>query len=62
VDWTKGLNPLSKDRAPGLGFEAVEPSGWEHKFCEVQDDRLKLLAQRWFEKQTMAGSKMAWQI
>jgi hypothetical protein len=28
----------------------------------VQDDRLKLLAQRWFEKQTMAGSKMAWQI
>lgn len=61
VDWTKGLNPLSKDRAPGLGFEAVEPAGWEHKFCEVQDDRLKLLARRWFEKQTMAGSKMAWQ-
>uniref|UniRef100_A0A6N2LEE8 Glycosyltransferase family 92 protein n=1 Tax=Salix viminalis TaxID=40686 RepID=A0A6N2LEE8_SALVM len=62
VDWTQGLNPSSKDRAPGLGFEAVEPAGWERKFCEVRDDRLKLLTRRWFEKQTMAGSGMAWRI
>ncbi|KAJ6411885.1 hypothetical protein OIU84_005037 [Salix udensis] len=62
VDWTQGLNPSSKDRAPGLGFEAVEPAGWERKFCEVRDDRLKLLTRRWFEKETMAGSGMAWRI
>ncbi|KAJ6773404.1 GLYCOSYLTRANSFERASE FAMILY 92 PROTEIN [Salix purpurea] len=62
VDWTRGLNPSSKDRAPGLGFEAVEPAGWERKFCEVRDDRLKLLTRRWFGKQTLAGSGMAWRI
>ncbi|KAF2310231.1 hypothetical protein GH714_007328 [Hevea brasiliensis] len=49
VDWMSGLNPLSKDRTPGLGYEAVEPPGWENKFCEVRDDRLKMLTERWFD-------------
>jgi TPP-dependent pyruvate/acetoin dehydrogenase alpha subunit len=25
---------MSQDRTPGLGFEAVEPAGWENMFCE----------------------------
>ncbi|KAJ9186336.1 hypothetical protein P3X46_001918 [Hevea brasiliensis] len=61
VDWMSALNPLSKDRTPGLGYEAVEPQGWENKFCEVRDERLKLLTQRWFRTETERGYKMAWQ-
>lgn len=61
VDWKQSMNLLSKDRTPGLGFEAVEPPGWEHKFCEMNDDRLKLITRRWFGIQTETGYKMAWQ-
>lgn len=62
VDWTQAVNPMSKDRTPGLGFEPVEPKGWAQKFCEVRDDRLKLLTQKWFGSQTPQGYlKMAWQ-
>ncbi|KAE8057402.1 hypothetical protein FH972_014098 [Carpinus fangiana] len=62
VDWTKAVNPMSKDRTPGLGFEPVEPKGWAQKFCEVRDNRLKLLTQKWFESQTPNEyQKMAWQ-
>ncbi|GAV88135.1 Glyco_transf_92 domain-containing protein [Cephalotus follicularis] len=61
VDWKQSVNPKSKDRTPGLGFEEVEPKGWPNKFCEVHDDRLKLLTQRWFGMQTPDGDKMAWQ-
>ncbi|XP_038703431.1 glycosyltransferase family 92 protein RCOM_0530710-like [Tripterygium wilfordii] len=61
VDWRKASNPNSKDRTPGLGFEPIEPKGWAHKFCEVRDERLKLLTQAWFGNQTSNGLKMAWQ-
>jgi hypothetical protein len=46
---------MSQDRTPGLGFEAVEPAGWENMFCEHEDKRLKLLTQRWLRKKTMTG-------
>ncbi|CAO2817494.1 unnamed protein product [Amaranthus hypochondriacus] len=57
IDWQKNLNPLSNDRAPGLGFEPVEPNGWPQMFCEVIDVRMKELIRMWF-----AGNKstMAW--
>ncbi|KAK9740163.1 hypothetical protein RND81_03G016300 [Saponaria officinalis] len=58
IDWRQNLNPMSNDRAPGLGFEAVEPPGWPQRFCEVQDDRMKVLTRRWFE---LNDSVMAWQ-
>ncbi|VFQ72903.1 unnamed protein product [Cuscuta campestris] len=48
IDWTQPLNPKSKDRAPGLGYSAVEPENWPAKFCEVYDDGLKDLTRRWF--------------
>ncbi|XP_023920388.2 LOW QUALITY PROTEIN: glycosyltransferase family 92 protein At1g27200 [Quercus suber] len=61
VDWTRAVNPTSKDRTPGLGFEPIKPNGWAEKFCEVRDDRLKLLTQKWFGSNTSQGYKMAWQ-
>lgn len=61
VDWKDSANPRSKDRAPGLGNAAVEPEEWPRKFCEIRDDRLKLLSQRWFGIQTAEGYIMAWQ-
>ncbi|KAG7020725.1 Glycosyltransferase family 92 protein, partial [Cucurbita argyrosperma subsp. argyrosperma] len=61
LDWTNSGNPTSKDRAPGLGNSAVEPPEWPRKFCEVRDDRLRLLTQRWFGLQTAEGYRMTWQ-
>ncbi|XP_008464892.2 glycosyltransferase family 92 protein At1g27200 [Cucumis melo] len=61
VDWKDSANPTSKDRAPGLGNRAVEPPEWPRKFCEVRDDRLRLLTQRWFGFETADGYRMAWQ-
>ncbi|PQQ07053.1 glycosyltransferase family 92 protein [Prunus yedoensis var. nudiflora] len=34
-------NQGSKDRAPGLGTEAIEPPNWRLRFCEVWDTGLK---------------------
>ncbi|XP_037465265.1 glycosyltransferase family 92 protein Os08g0121900-like [Triticum dicoccoides] len=48
ADWTDPVNLQSKDRTPGLGFEAVEPVGWTHKFCEVNDTLLHDTTRRWF--------------
>lgn len=48
ADWTDRVNHGSKDRTPGLGFEAVEPAGWPHKFCEVEDTLLRDVTRRWF--------------
>jgi len=48
VDWTEKANLNSNDRAPGLGFEAVEPTGWAHKFCEMNDTLLQDVSRRWF--------------
>ncbi|KAI4298218.1 hypothetical protein L6164_031803 [Bauhinia variegata] len=62
VDWREAGNPKSKDRTPGLGFEAVEPRGWTERFCEIKDERLKFLTQRWFGSETREGYRMAWQI
>ncbi|CAI0381698.1 unnamed protein product [Linum tenue] len=64
VDWRRAVNPASKDRAPGLGFEPVKPGDWERRFCEVRDDRLKSLVRRWYGGLTAEGGggyRMAWQ-
>lgn len=49
-DWMDRVNPASKDRTPGLGFEPVEPAGWAWKFCEVNDTRLGDLTRKWFHR------------
>ncbi|XP_074309807.1 glycosyltransferase family 92 protein RCOM_0530710-like [Silene latifolia] len=41
VDWQENQNEKSKDRAPGLGTEAIEPSDWHKRFCEVWDTKLR---------------------
>ncbi|KAI4314258.1 hypothetical protein L6164_027185 [Bauhinia variegata] len=41
VDWQEDQNKGSKDRAPGLGTEAIEPVNWRLRFCEVWDTGLK---------------------
>lgn len=41
VDWKENQNEGSKDRAPGLGTEAVEPPNWPQQFCEVWDTGLR---------------------
>ncbi|XP_010551465.1 PREDICTED: glycosyltransferase family 92 protein At1g27200-like isoform X2 [Tarenaya hassleriana] len=41
VDWRENQNQGSKDRAPGLGTEAIEPPDWSRRFCEVWDTGLK---------------------
>jgi len=48
ADWTDPVNRGSRDRTPGLGFEAVEPEGWAHSFCEVEDTLLRDVTRRWF--------------
>uniref|UniRef100_A0ACD6AG70 Uncharacterized protein n=1 Tax=Avena sativa TaxID=4498 RepID=A0ACD6AG70_AVESA len=48
ADWTDPVNLKSKDRTPGLGFEAVEPVDWKNKFCEVNDNLLRDATRRWF--------------
>ncbi|XP_047323191.1 glycosyltransferase family 92 protein RCOM_0530710-like [Impatiens glandulifera] len=41
VDWRENQNEGSRDRAPGLGTEAIEPPNWPLQFCEVWDTGLK---------------------
>ncbi|XP_048136979.1 glycosyltransferase family 92 protein RCOM_0530710 [Rhodamnia argentea] len=41
VDWQEDQNKGSKDRAPGLGTEAIEPTNWRLQFCEVWDTGLR---------------------
>ncbi|CAL9083435.1 unnamed protein product, partial [Musa acuminata var. zebrina] len=41
ADWQNEENVGSKDRAPGLGTKAVEPSDWSSRFCEVNDTGLR---------------------
>ncbi|XP_020598798.1 glycosyltransferase family 92 protein Os08g0121900-like [Phalaenopsis equestris] len=41
ADWQDDENVGSKDRAPGLGTKAVEPSDWANRFCEVNDTGLR---------------------
>nr|KYP47791.1 hypothetical protein KK1_030555 [Cajanus cajan] len=61
VDWTQAVNPESKDRTPGLGFQPIEPKDWRRRFCEVRDQRLKSLTRAWFGSVTPRGYTMAWQ-
>ncbi|XP_077237911.1 glycosyltransferase family protein (DUF23) [Tasmannia lanceolata] len=41
ADWKENQNEGSKDRAPGLGTEAIEPANWPLQFCEVWDTGLR---------------------
>ncbi|KAI3816837.1 hypothetical protein L1987_16542 [Smallanthus sonchifolius] len=41
ADWQDNHNEGSRDRAPGLGTEAIEPSDWRLRFCEVWDTGLR---------------------
>ncbi|XP_010272137.1 PREDICTED: glycosyltransferase family 92 protein RCOM_0530710-like [Nelumbo nucifera] len=41
ADWQENHNEGSKDRAPGLGTEAIEPPNWPLQFCEVWDTGLR---------------------
>lgn len=41
TDWQENENESSKDRAPGLGTEPIEPPDWPEKFCEVSDTFLR---------------------
>ncbi|KAB1207941.1 hypothetical protein CJ030_MR7G026890 [Morella rubra] len=41
VDWREDQNKGSKDRAPGLGTQAIEPLNWRLRFCEVWDTGLR---------------------
>ncbi|XP_027356999.1 glycosyltransferase family 92 protein At1g27200 [Abrus precatorius] len=61
VDWTNAVNSNSKDRTPGLGFQAIEPKDWTQRFCEVRDGRLKSLTRAWFGSSTRNGYRMSWQ-
>ncbi|WVZ78399.1 hypothetical protein U9M48_026113 [Paspalum notatum var. saurae] len=48
ADWTQPVNPGSRDRTPGLGFQAVEPDGWPTRFCDVHDTSLRDATRTWF--------------
>ncbi|XP_075495889.1 glycosyltransferase family 92 protein RCOM_0530710-like [Primulina tabacum] len=41
ADWQESQKEGSRDRAPGLGTEAIEPPDWPQKFCEVWDFGLR---------------------
>ncbi|KZV24649.1 hypothetical protein F511_37363 [Dorcoceras hygrometricum] len=41
ADWQESQKEGSRDRAPGLGTEAIEPPDWPRKFCEVWDTGLR---------------------
>lgn len=41
ADWQEEQNTGSKDRAPGLGTQAIEPPNWPSRFCEIQDTGLR---------------------
>lgn len=41
ADWQENHNEGSRDRAPGLGTEAIEPPNWSQQFCEVWDTGLR---------------------
>ncbi|KAJ0692968.1 putative Glycosyltransferase family 92 [Helianthus annuus] len=41
ADWKDNQNEGSRDRAPGLGTEPIEPPDWRLQFCEVWDTGLR---------------------
>uniref|UniRef100_A0ACD5V4V5 Uncharacterized protein n=1 Tax=Avena sativa TaxID=4498 RepID=A0ACD5V4V5_AVESA len=48
ADWADPVDLQSKDRAPGLGVDAIEPPGWAEKFCQVKDTVMQELSAKWF--------------
>lgn len=62
ADWKNSKNPSSQDRVPGLGNEAVEPPGWEKKFCELNDTALREFTRRVFSVTKGPISVMKWQL
>jgi len=62
ADWKDSKNLSSKDRVPGLGNEAIEPPGWENKFCEVNDTALRKFTNRVFSVTEGPISVMQWQL
>ncbi|XP_052172626.1 glycosyltransferase family 92 protein RCOM_0530710 [Diospyros lotus] len=41
ADWQENQNEGSRDRAPGLGTEPIEPPNWRLQFCEVWDTGMR---------------------
>ncbi|XP_071691029.1 glycosyltransferase family 92 protein RCOM_0530710-like [Rutidosis leptorrhynchoides] len=41
ADWQDNHNEGSRDRAPGLGTEPIEPADWRRRFCEIWDTGLR---------------------
>ena len=62
ADWKESKNPSSQDRALGLGNEAIEPPGWENRFCQVNDTLLKEFTNRVFSVKRGPISVMQWQL
>jgi len=62
ADWKESKNPSSQDRAPGLGNEAIEPPGWENKFCQVNDTALREFTEKVFSVRTGPISVLQWQL
>lgn len=62
ADWKESKNPLSQDRTPGLGNEAIKPPGWEKRFCQVNDTALREFTNRVFSVKKGPLSIMQWQL
>eukprot|EP00249_Psilotum_nudum_P020902 c27889_g1_i1 orf=687-2135(+) len=58
-DWQDKQNESSRDRAPGLGTEAIEPPDWSSRFCEVNDTGLRKWTLQTFRD--VEFNKMHWQ-
>lgn len=39
--WQENGNEGSKDRAPGMGTQAIQTPDWSSRFCEVTDTGLR---------------------
>ncbi|XP_074581451.1 glycosyltransferase family 92 protein At1g27200-like [Curcuma longa] len=62
ADWKQSTSLGSRDRVPGLGFEAIEPSNWANMFCEANDTLLRDTTQKWFGTVNRLGQyRMPWQ-
>ncbi|KAK1289745.1 hypothetical protein QJS10_CPB18g00511 [Acorus calamus] len=60
ADWQEKGNEGSKDRAPGLGTEAIEPPDWAQRFCEVVDTGLRDWVVREFADPRTG--RLAWEV
>lgn len=60
-DWQENQNKGSKDRAPGLGTEPIEPPDWKTWFCEVWDTGLRDFILANFADSSATGKKLPWE-